>query len=304
MHSSHPTPLKTHTPNGGLVRRAILVGGALARNVARQRATYVVEPGLQPSPRLWLAGRTGWLDVRCLGLFAALLSGAWAQASDLPAPALGVKDQLVFSDDFERTGLGAALKSPIPAFTVAEGLLKGHQERADHGGTLAAALPLPDGNAIIEIKFRFAGARSFNLACDDVGYRGAHAGHISRVTILPNRVTLYDDKEGVMRNDIYALRRSGDPQKKAEGDRLAEKATVHFPVKLEQNRWYSLGLEIVGDRMRVSIDGQPVGQLQSPGLAHATKPNLRLSTWGSTPARETHFDDLRVWSVKTTAGIK
>ncbi|MEN9403428.1 MAG: hypothetical protein RL091_2131 [Verrucomicrobiota bacterium] len=292
----HFTPRKQ--PSG----LAIPVGGALARNVARQRATHMVEPGLQPSPRLRLAGRTGWLEVRCLGFFAALLSGALAQAADLPTPAIGVKDQLVFSDDFDRAGLGPALKSPIPAFTVADGLLKGHQERADHGGTLAAVLPLPDGNTIIEIKFRFAGARSFNLACDDVGYRGTHAGHISRVRVRPDLITLYDDKEGVMRNDIYALRRSGDPQKKAEGERLAEKAIVNIPVKLEQNRWYAFALELVGDRMRVSIDGQSVGQLQSPGLAHATKPNLRLSTWGSTPAQETHFDDLRVWSVKTTVG--
>jgi hypothetical protein len=240
----------------------------------------------------------------CGAVFAALVSGAWAQAAEPPVPAIGVKGQLVFSDDFERADLGAALKSPIPAFTVADGLLKGRQERADHGGTLAAVLPLPDGNAIIEIKFRFAGARSFNLACDDVGYRGTHAGHISRVRVRPDLITLYDDKEGIMRNDIYTLRQSGNPQKKAEGDRLAEKALVNIPVKLEQNRWYSFGLELIGDRMQVSIDGQPVGQLQSPGLAHATKPNLRLDAWGAAPAQEVHFDDLRVWSVKMTAGNK
>lgn len=237
-------------------------------------------------------------------ILVALIGSARLPAADLPAPSLGVKDQLVFSDDFERTGLGPALKSPIPAFTVADGLLVGRQERPDHGGTLATTLALPDGNVILAIKFRFAGARSFNLACDDIGYRGTHAGHISRVTILPNRVTLYDDKEGVMRNDIYALRRSGDPQKKAEGDRLAEKATVNFPLKLEQNRWYALGLEIIGDQMRVSIDGQSVGQLQSPGLAHATKPTLRLSVWGATPDRQVQFDELRIWSVKPAAGSK
>ncbi len=86
---------------------------------------------------------------------------------------------------------------------MAEGVLKGHQERADHGGTLGATIPLPDGNVFIQLKFRLVGARSFNVACDDIQFKGTHAGHISRVTVQPNRITLYDDKEGVMRNDIY-----------------------------------------------------------------------------------------------------
>ena len=235
-------------------------------------------------------------------LVSALLIGPCARAAEVSAPINGVRNQLVFSDDFERAGLGPALKSPIPAFTVADGLLIGRQERADHGGTLAALLPLPDGNAIVEIKFRFAGARSFNLACDDISYRGTHAGHISRVTIRPNQLTLYDDKEGVMRNDIYALRRSGDPQKKAEGDRLAKNAVINFPLKLEQHRWYSLSVAIIGDRLTVTIDGRKVGELRSPGLAHPTKPNLRLSVWGAAPAQVVQFDALRVWSVKSAEG--
>ncbi|MEQ2005318.1 MAG: hypothetical protein ABMA26_00865 [Limisphaerales bacterium] len=235
---------------------------------------------------------------------AALTCGTFVSASDVPTQPLGTKDALVFSDDFERVGLGPALKSPIPAFTVAEGVLKGHQERADHGGTLGATIPLPDGNVFIQLKFRLVGARSFNVACDDIQFKGTHAGHISRVTVQPNRITLYDDKEGVMRNDIYELRKSSDPQKKAEGDRLAEKATVKVSVKLQQGQWYRLGIEIFGDQMRVTIDDKAVGYLKSPGLSHATKPNLRLSTWGNEPTDEAHFDELRIWSVKKAAGRK
>lgn len=234
--------------------------------------------------------------LRLLAL-AILPCVAFASAADIPARPLGTKHKLVFADDFERTGLGPTLKSSIPAFTVADGLLKGRQERPDHGGTLAAALPLPDGNVILELKFRFAGARSFNVACDDIAYKGTHAGHISRVTVQPNRITLYDDKEGVMRNDIYALRRSDDSRKKTEGDRLAEKATVIVPVKLQQGQWYRLGLEIVGDEMRVTIDDKAIGYLKSSGLTHPTKPNLRLSAWGKEPTMEAHFDHLHIWSV-------
>ncbi len=234
--------------------------------------------------------------LRLLAL-AILPCVVFASAADIPSQPLGTKHKLVFSDDFERTGLGPALKSSIPAFTVADGLLKGRQERADHGGTLTATLPLPDGNLILELKFRFAGARAFGVACDDIAYQGSHAGHISRIMVQPGRITLFDDKEGVMRNDIYVLRKSGDQKKLAEGDRLAEKATVNVPVKLEQGQWYRLGLEIVGDAMRVTIDDKVIGYLKSSGLTHPTKSNLRLSATGKEPTMEAHFDNLRIWSV-------
>ncbi len=79
---------------------------------------------------------------------------------------------------------------------------------------------------------------------------------------------------------------------------------MKVPVKLQQGQWYRLGIEIVGDRMRVTIDDKAVGYLKSPGLSHATKPNLRLSTWGDEPTKEAHFDELRIWSVKKAAGRK
>ncbi|MBP7141400.1 MAG: hypothetical protein KBA71_05790 [Opitutaceae bacterium] len=265
---------------------------------SRGRISHVWRPS-PPAQGPVPSSRTGRRAIVSLCILTGLLGATSAHAAGAAVPESGVRDKLVFSDDFDRTGLGTALRSPIPAFTVADGLLKGRQERSDHGGTLAAILPLPDGNAIVEIKFRFSGARSFNLACDDISYRGTHAGHISRVTVRPNQITLYDDKEGVMRNDIYALRRSGDPQKKAEGDRLAKNALVNFPLKLEQNRWYSLRVSIIGDLLTVNIDNRQVGHLKSPGLAHPSKPNLRLSVWGATPAQEVQFDTLRVWSVRS-----
>ena len=220
-------------------------------------------------------------------------------AADLPAQPLGSKDKLIFSDDFERTELGPKLKSPIPAFTVADGVLKGRQQRDDHGATVGATLPLPDGNLILEVRFRLQTARSISIGCDDKNWKGTHAGHISRLTIKPNGITLMDDKEGVMRNDIYALRKSGDAAKKSEGDRLAASATADVPVKIKPDAWHQLGLEIVGDQMRVTLDGQPIGHLKSPGLAHATKPDLRISAWGKD--QEAQLDDLRIWTVKAAA---
>lgn len=225
-----------------------------------------------------------------------LLINASAFAAD-PAKPLAEKGAVVFSDDFARSELGDQWKTGIPAFTVTGAALKGSQARDDHGAAIGANLALPDGNLILELKFRFDGANSINVGLDDKSFKGVHAGHISRVVIKPNRVSLFDDKEGVMRNDIYALRKSSDPKKKAEGNAMCKDRTAEFPLKFEQGTWYRLGIEIVGDQMRVTLDDREVGRLKSSGLEHPTKPDLRLGVWGK--GKEALIDDVRIWSVKT-----
>lgn len=227
----------------------------------------------------------------CLALL--LLCGLCRAAETTTSP-LAAKGDLVFSDDFSQPQLAKAWKTGIPAYAVVDGTLKGWQERDDHGSSIGASLPLTDGNAVVELRFRFDGARSLNVNLDDKSYMGVHAGHICRVVLRENNVTLYDDKEGVMRNDIYALRQSTDPAVKAQAEKLAEGRTARFPVKLEQGTWYRLGIEVVGDQLRVTIDGREVGRLQSSGLTHPIKSDLRIGVWGESA----RIDDLQVWTAK------
>jgi len=131
-------------------------------------------------------------------LLFSLLIGDCAVAAT-PEKPIAEKGTLVFSDDFKHSDLGEKWKIGIPAFTVTGPALKGSQARDDHGAAIGATLKLPDGNAILELKFRFDGANSINVSLDDKSFAGVHAGHISRVVIKPNRITLLDDKEGVMR---------------------------------------------------------------------------------------------------------
>jgi hypothetical protein len=49
---------------------------------------------------------------------AALTCGTFVSATDVPTQALGTKDTLVFSDDFERVGLGPAWESVLTACAV------------------------------------------------------------------------------------------------------------------------------------------------------------------------------------------
>ena len=231
---------------------------------------------------------------------AILLSvAASVAASDLPVRPLASKGALVFSDDFARAELGAAWQSGTPTFTVSDGVLKGRQTRAEHGAVAGATLPLRDGNVILELKFRFEGAKSIHVARDDKTFTGVHDGHISRIVIFPNKITVYDDKEGIMRNDIYALRKSTDPKDKAESQRLATGRSQSFPLTLDAKRWYRFGLEIVGDQLRATIDDRPVAYLKSSGLTHSKKDDLRLQVWGM--EGDGLIDDLRVWAVAPTS---
>jgi hypothetical protein len=239
------------------------------------------------------------LDRSLLSLPFVCVLSAVAMAAE-PVGPLAQKGELVFSDDFSGSELGKAWKTGIPEFVVADGAMKGWQAREDHGSTTGAKLALPDGNAILELRFRLDGAKSINVNLDDKSYKGVHAGHISRVVIRPKQVVLYDDKDGVMRNDIYELRKSSDPAQKKQGDKMAEGRTLTVPVALEQGAWHRLGVEVVGDTLRVTIDDKEIGRLKSSGLTHPNKSDLRIGVWG----KEASIDDLKIWSVAAAPVIK
>jgi hypothetical protein len=52
-------------------------------------------------------------------------------------------------------------------------------------------------------------------------------------------------------------------------------------------------VNITGDTLSASIDGQLVGTFSSPGIAHPTKRTLRLAV-----ARNAVVDDVKIWRQK------
>lgn len=218
-----------------------------------------------------------------------LLSPGLLAAADVPAEPLAGKGTVIASDDFERTDLGE-WKVVIPTFTVENGVLKGVQTRADHGSVGRLYRPMKD--VIVEFKFKLNGSTTFNAVFDDQKFKGSHAGHICRVAFTPKQLRLGDDKEGVMRNDIYEMRK--DPARKAEAEKLLVGRGSSAKVDLKQGQWYQVSLELVGDRLRVSLDGQPTIYLQSPGLAHETKSSFHFTVNGPGVL----FDDVKIWEAK------
>lgn len=199
------------------------------------------------------------------------------------------KGGLLFSDDFERTELGE-WKTVIPSFAVKDGALRGWQTRDDHGAVGRVYRKMK--NVVVEFRFMLDGSTGFNAVFDDRNHKGSHAGHICRVAFAPKQIRLGDDKEGVMRNDIYEMRK--DPARKAEADKLLIGRGSAVSRVIEPKKWHSVRIEILGDLLRVTVDGEPAGELKSPGIAHETKESFHFTVNGP----GVFFDDVRIWEAK------
>jgi hypothetical protein len=233
--------------------------------------------------------------------FVVASTGFAADLPAIPAKPIAEKKELLFSDDFEGAEPAKAWHKVVPTFVVEKGVLKGTQTRdkdmptADGKGVVKAhaavhGLEIPTKDSVVEVKIRFEGASMIDVEFDDRKYTGAHYGHICRAQVRLNGVTIIDERDGGMRNDIYEMKK--DPAKKAEVAKLLVGRSANYPAKFETGKWYTLVVETVGDEMRVSIDGKPAGYLKSSGIGHATKSKIELGVAG----KDGLFDDVKVWN--------
>jgi hypothetical protein len=224
-----------------------------------------------------------------------------ADRPTIPADSIAEKKELLFSDDFESAEPAKAWHKVVPTFIFEGGVLKGVQTRdkdvpAAGGKPVVKAhaavhgLDIPTRDSVVEARIRFEGASMIDIEFDDRKFTGSHYGHICRAQVRLNGVTLIDERDGGMRNDIYAMNQ--DPARKAEVSKLVAGRRVTYPAKLEAGRWYTMVVETVGDEMRVTLDGKPAGFLKSSGIAHATKSKIELGVAG----KDGLFDDIKVWN--------
>ncbi len=237
----------------------------------------------------------------------AVLAAASCLAAPIPESSIAKKGELLFSDDFSGAKPDARWVRVVPTFSVEDGVLKGVQTRVkdeptkDGKGVIKAhaavhGLNVPTKDSVVEVKVRFDGATMIDVELDDRDYKGAHYGHICRAQLRLDPKTgkgtavIIDEKEGNMRNDIRAMK--DDPSKKAEMAKLLVGRSANFPAEVTPGKWHALVVEIVGDQIRVVLDGKPVGHLKSPGIAHATKSRFEFGVAGQGGA----FDDLKVYA--------
>ena len=221
-----------------------------------------------------------------------------AKLPPIPVAPIAEKKELLFSDDFNgapaRQGLAQSRADVRGGRRRAQG--NSDPRENDPGGGWQAGHYGPRGrvrpgdshaNGVVEVRIRFEGM--IDVEFDDRKYTGAHYGHLCRAQVRLNGVTLIDERDGTMRNDIYKMNK--DPARKAEAAKLLTGRRVAYPIQLETGKWYTLVVETVGDEMHVTVDGEPAGYLKSSGIAHETKSKIELGVAG----KDGLFDDIKVW---------
>lgn len=220
-----------------------------------------------------------------------------ADLPKIPSKPIAEKKELLFSDDFEGATRPGQWHKVVDTFAFEAGALKGTQTRevtipasGDKPEIKAHAavhgLEVPTKDSIVECKIKFDGATMIDVEFDDRKYTGAHYGHICRAQVRLEGVTLIDERDGNMQNDIRAM--PAGPEK----NKLLVGRQVTYPVKLKPGQWYALTVETAGDEMRVSIDGKRVAFLKSSGIGHETKSKIELGVAG----KSGWFDDVKVWN--------
>lgn len=238
--------------------------------------------------------------------FLVTLPIVGSRAADTPAipdKSIAVKKELLFSDDFESSEHSKLWHNVVPTFVFENGMLKGTQTRdkeipamdgkpAQTPHAAVYGLNLPTKDSVVEVKMRFSGATAMDVEFDDRAYKGSHYGHLCRAILRADRVTIMDERDGTQNEELKAMRM--DPAKKDEANRRIAEHIANFPLaqKLEQDKWYTVVVETVGEAMRVTLDGKPVAYFKSPGIGHPTKSKIEVGVSG----KDGYFDDIKVWN--------
>jgi hypothetical protein len=222
----------------------------------------------------------------------------------VPSQPIAKKKELLFADDFKGSERDKRWHRVVDTFTFESGALKGTQTRdktipAANGKPEIRAhaavfgLELPTKDSVIEAKIRFDGATMIDIEFDDRQYQGSHYGHLCRAMVRLSGVTILDEREGTQNNKVVEWRR--EPEKyQAEIKKRIVAHSVTYPAKLESGKTYTLGVETVGDEMRVTIDGAPAAYFKSPGIGHPTKSKIELGGAG----KSGWFEDIKVWNAE------
>lgn len=224
-----------------------------------------------------------------------------ADAPKIPSKPIAEKKELLFSDDMNGSEHDKRWHKVVNTFVFENDALKGTQTQvvdtpSKDGKSIIKAhaavygLEVPTKDSVVEVKMRFDGCTMMDVEFDDRKYTGSHYGHLCRAQVRLDKVTLMDEREGSQNEIIKAMRL--DPARKDEANKMMAGKSATFPVKLEQNKQYTVVVETVGDEMRVSIDGKAVAFLKSAGIGHETKSKIELGVAGQSG----WFDDIKVWN--------
>jgi len=230
-------------------------------------------------------------------LALAFLYGSLASAGEV---------KLIFEDSFDRSESQETTDEPGNGWgTNSKSRAKGYKQvdlrdgamyvfthaEADHAASVTHPAEFADGT--VRIRFMLEDERdSLGLNFADLQCKDVHAGHLCAARVSAKEVLLQDLKTGNMRLDIRTARQAETPLT-AEQQAALKGKNKTTPHVLTVGKWHEVEAVIRGDKLSVSLDGRPVAELVSPGIAHPTKRMLRLAV-----PRNAVVDDVRIWRIE------
>lgn len=211
-----------------------------------------------------------------------VVTGLAAAIQEPPTRPIGT---LIFEDSFEREKLGKRWRVHARTFTIQDGMLVVEQQ----AGTKQSAVgetALEFGDASLQFSFKFEGDPKFSFMIKDRNHSGSPAGHICRLEIKPQMITLQDDKAGSVEEE------ESTGGSKGAGERIGE-TSVTVAADLTPGTWHTIILDIVGAVMKVRLDGEEIATLESAGIAHETKTDIGFSVADGA----VQFDKIKAWKV-------
>jgi hypothetical protein len=210
-------------------------------------------------------------------VFAALpLAEMRLVVADELEPILGKKGQLLLEEEFAGQTLPKGWIVKAGKLHVADGTLHASQNReAGKLGLFSREQPMQD--AVIQIDFKFDGARGINVSVNPSPGELTKHGHLYSVMISPRmwNITEHNDKS----------------------DRNSQsKALASARETFEQGRWYTLLIENKGGEVVAHVNGKQPLRAASADFK-VKKPGLEFRVSGR-DNDEVSFDNLKVWELE------
>lgn len=182
-------------------------------------------------------------------------------------PVLAKPGKVVIEETFAGAELGKSWNVAKGDWKPKDGVLVGKEKASDkHAGVLMLAKP--NRNSIIQFSLKLDGAKAFDLSFNSA------SGHLFRVSI---------DGEGVALNK--------DKDKKDEKSKAAPLGKAS--AKFEAGKWFTLLVEVKGDKVSVQTDnGAKIGG-SATGL-DVDKTGYRFVARGESVS----IADLKVWQAE------
>lgn len=204
----------------------------------------------------------------CIFLLTVSSSVCLADKNTDISPTVAKPGKVMLSDSFDGETLGNKWAAAKGEWKIKDGAIVAKELKSDeHAAVLTCKVKNRD--SIVRFSFKLDGStKGFNFSLN-------HAkGHLFRVIVAPTGLTVRTDK---------------DKKDKTIKSELIAQAKAKF----EQDKWYTLQVEMVGDRVVAITDNGLKVSGQHPRL-DTDKPNYRFVMRGETLS----IDDLKIWAAK------